>query len=335
MAPSTNLPPQTLNWGLLSTARINHALIPPLRQSKRNKLLAVASRSSETARAYAEEWHIPRAYGSYAELLADPDIHVIYNPLPNHLHAEWTVKALQAGKNVLCEKPLALSPAEVDDIIAASAQTGKIAAEAFMYRHHAQTLYVKQLVDTGTIGEIRQVMGTFSFTLERSPDVRLDPAMGGGSIWDIGCYPISYSRLILGTEPEEVFGWQHTGETGVDLTFVGQLKFPGNVFAQFDCSFQAPFRAEIEIVGSRGTIWIPNPYKPARSSKIFLTHEGKTEPIRIKGTPVYLGEVEDIADAVLEGKPPRVSLHDSRANVGVILALLQSAREGIPISCRL
>jgi predicted dehydrogenase len=322
-----------LNWGLLSTARINRALIPPLQVSKRNHLLAVASRSQETADAYAKEKKISRAYGSYEALLADPEIDVIYNPLPNHLHAEWTIKAVEAGKHVLCEKPLALSVAEVDAIHNAAHKHGRVVAEAFMYRHHPQTLKVQELVKSGSIGTLKLIRGSFSFILSREEDIRLlDPAMGGGSIWDVGCYPISYTRTVVGENPLEVFGWQVTGKTGIDETFVGQMRFAGDIHAQFDSSFVIPFHSFMEIVGSEGTLSIPQPFKPDVNERIFLTRDEKIETIKVKGQELYLGEVEDMADAILLGKDSLVTLQDSRVNVAVIKALLESARVGKSIS---
>ena len=324
---------KTLNWGLLSTARINRALIPPLQVSKRNHLLAVASRSQETANAYAKEKKISRAYGSYEALLADPEIDVIYNPLPNHLHAAWTIKAVEAGKHVLCEKPLALNVADVDAIKAAAQKHERVVAEAFMYRHHPQTLKVQELVKSGSIGTLKLIRGSFSFVLSREEDIRLlDPAMGGGSIWDIGCYPISYARTVVGENPVEVFGWQVTGRTGIDETFVGQMRFGGDIHAQFDSSFVIPFQSFMEIVGSEGTLSIPKPFKPEVNERILITRDDKTEAIKVKGQELYLGEVEDMADAILLGHDSRISLDDSRANVGVIAALLESARVGKPIS---
>ncbi|MBL8061683.1 MAG: Gfo/Idh/MocA family oxidoreductase, partial [Anaerolineales bacterium] len=210
-----------LNWGLLSTAKINQALIKPLRASKRTRLLAVASRSLSSAETYAREWNIPRAHESYEALLADPEVDVIYNSLPNHLHAEWTIKALRAGKHVLCEKPLALTLKEVDAMIAAAQETGQILAEAFMYRHHPQTLKVKELVDGGAIGTLQLIKGAFSFVLNREGNYRFYKEMGGGSIWDVGCYPISYARMIVGAEPVEVSGWQVAGPQGGDESFYG------------------------------------------------------------------------------------------------------------------
>lgn len=322
-----------LNWGLLSTARINQALIKPLNASKRTRLLAVASRSLSSAEAYAREWKIPRAHGSYEGLLADPEIDVIYNPLPNHLHAEWTIKALRAGKHVLCEKPIALTLAEVDAMTQASKETGKVLAEAFMYRHHPQTLKAKEIVDSGALGKIQLVKGAFTFQLTREGDIRLDKEMGGGSIWDVGCYPISFARMIVGADPLEVFGWQVTGQTGIDDSFYGQMKFENGVHAQFDSGFKSPGRSMIEIVGTEGALAIPDPFKPGRTSEIFLTKDAKkVEKIKIKGGMLYMGEVDDMCDAITQNKATRVSLADSRGNIATILALLESAQIGRPVS---
>jgi len=257
-----------LNWGLLSTARINRAVIPPLRTSKRNQLLAVASRSQELVDAYAAEWQIPRAYGTYEDLLSDTDIDVIYNSLPNHLHAEWTIKAVEAGKHVLCEKPLGLSVEEVDAIAGAAKTHGRVVAEAFMYRHHPQTLKVQEMVGNGSLGALKLLRGSFTYMMEYEGNIRADPALGGGSLWDVGCYPISYMRAVFGAEPIEGFGWQFIGPTGIDDTFVGQLRFPGYVYGQFDSSFVMPFHVSMEFVGSEGTIIVPEPYKPGLNEKI-------------------------------------------------------------------
>ena len=177
-----------LRWGLLSTARINRAVIPPIRSSLRSELKAVASRDVVKAKEYARGWHIPHAYGSYEELLADENIDVIYNPLPNHLHAEWSIRAAEAGKHVLCEKPLALLVEEVDRMIAAARANNVVITEAFMYKHHPQTLKVLELSRQGAIGELLLIKGAFTFNLDRPDDVRWIPEWGGGSIWDVGCY---------------------------------------------------------------------------------------------------------------------------------------------------
>jgi len=321
-----------LNWGLLSTAKINQALIKPLRASNRTRLLAVASRSISNAEAYAREWNIPRAHGSYEALLADPEIDVIYNSLPNHLHAEWTIKALRAGKHVLSEKPFALTLAEVDAMSQVARETGKILAEAFMYRHHAQTLKAKEMVDSGVLGKLQLIKGAFTFTLTREGDIRSKIETGGGSIWDVGCYPISYARTIVGAEPVEVFGWQLTGEGGADESFIGQMRFDNGVHAQFDSGFKSPSRSMIEIVGTEASLSIPNPFKPGKTSEIYLSRGDKQEKIKIKGNELYLGEVEDMCDAITQNKSPRISHEDSRRNVATILALLESAHLGKPIN---
>lgn len=322
---------QILRWGLLGTADINRALIPPLRLSKRNKLLAVASRSQQKADAYARERKIKRAYGTYEALLADPDIDVIYNPLPNALHAEWTIKAVEAGKHVLCEKPLALSLAEVDAIAAAAQRENKVVSEAFVYRSHPQALKVKQLIDSGELGKIKIVRGSFTYP-DTSPDnYRLKPEMGGGGLWDIGCYPINYMRTMLAMEPAEVFGWQVIGPTEVDEVFVAQMRFPGDVFTQFDCSTVIPYHVFMEFIGDLATLVIPNPFIPGPIRSLYLVKNGKSKMISVKGPDNYITEVENMADAILLGQPPAVSLADSRNNINVILALFESAKTGKPV----
>lgn len=320
-----------LNWGLLSTAKINQELIKPLRASKRTRLLAAASRSQVNADAYAREWKIPRAYGSYEAMLADPEIDVVYNSLPNHLHAEWTINALRAGKHVLCEKPFALSLAEVDAMIAAAQETGKVLTEAFMYRHHVQTIKVKEIVDSGALGKLQLIKGAFSFMLARQGNYRNIKEMGGGSLWDVGCYPISYARMILGEEPLEVFGWQVEGPGGIDESFHGQMRFGSGVHMQFDCGFKSHSRSHMEIVGTEGVLYIPQPFKPGLKTEIQLTRGDEQQRIRIKGSELYLGEVEDMCEAAIGGNAPRISLADSRGNIAAILRLLESARTGKPL----
>lgn len=316
-----------LRWGIISTARIKRAVIPPIKSSPRHELVAIASRSQETAEAAAQEWGIPRAYSSYEALLEDPEIDIVYNPLPNSLHAEWTIKACQAGKHVLCEKPLAVTLEEVDAIIAAAEEAGVHVAEAFMYRHHPQTHFVRELVARGEIGDLRIVRGAFSFNISNPTDVRLYASLGGGSIWDVGCYPISFTRYVVGSEPVEVFGWQKLGEGGVDETFTGQMRFPGEVFAQFDSSFRAPQRSFMELIGSKGVLTVPTPFKPGSKETLILDLDGKVRKILVKGQELYLGEVEDMASVILDGKHPQVDLRDSRNNVATILALITSSWE--------
>lgn len=319
---------KVLNWGLLSTARINRALIPALRSSERNRLSAVASRTRNAAERYAREWKIERALGSYTALLNDPEIDVVYVSLPNHLHAEWSIKALQAGKHVLCEKPLALSVDEVDAMQSAARESGKVLAEAFMYRHHPLTLKVKEIVDSGQLGRLQFIRGAFTYTLQREGDIRSKTETGGGSIWDVGCYPINYARMVTGMDPIEVFGWQVVSATGADNMFAGEMKYSNDIYAQFDSSFISPSRSFMEIVGKDGVLFVPTPFKPKPVDEIMLTRGEQTERIEIQGGELYIGEVEDMADAVLLGKPPRISLAESRGTVAAIVGLIESATSG-------
>ncbi|MDP2776153.1 MAG: Gfo/Idh/MocA family oxidoreductase [Anaerolineales bacterium] len=322
---------QILNWGLLSTAKINRALIEPLNASKRTRLLAIASRNISSAEAYAREHKIPRAHGSYEALPADPEIDVIYNSLPNHLHAEWAIKALRAGKHVLCEKPFALTLAEVDEMISAAKETGKVLAEAFMYRHHAQTLKVKEIVDSGVLGKLQLIQGAFTFTLTRAGNFRFVKEMGGGSLWDVGCYPISYARMIVGEAPVEVFGWQVEGPGGSDESFIGQMRFANGIHAQFDSGFKSPARSYMEIIGSDAVLKIPVPFKPGRKNTLYLLDGDMEKEINVAGSDLYLGEVDDMCDAILLNKPPRIPLSDSHGNIAVILALIESADNNRPV----
>ncbi|HEX9116357.1 MAG TPA: Gfo/Idh/MocA family oxidoreductase [Anaerolineae bacterium] len=321
-----------LRWGLLGTANINRVIIAALGSSARNRLTAVASRDGERGRAYAAKWQIPQSFGSYESLLADPDIDVVYISLPNRLHAEWTVKAAQAGKHVLCEKPLAVTVEEVDAIAAAAKAAGVVVAEALMYRHDPLTLKVKEIVDSGALGQLRLVRGAYTFDISKRPtDIRLRGDLFGGSVRDVGIYPISYTRYILGAEPSEVFGWQIVGAGGVDEVFAGQMRFPGDIFAQFDCGFRVPQRNHIEISGSTGELTVPSPFKPGLHEQIFLARGDQVETIDVAGQQLYLGEVEDLADAILEGKPQRIPLSWSRDNVATLCDLLRSAATGQPV----
>ena len=308
-----------LRWGLLSTADINKAVIKPIQESKRHKLVAVGSRDGARAKTYADQHHIPKSHGSYEALLADPEVDVIYNSLPNHLHAEWTIKACQAGKHVLCEKPLVLTLEELDAMNDAARKAGVVLQEAFMYRHNPQTLKVKEMLDSGVLGRIRLAHGAFTFFLDTSAEnVRLKPEMGGGSLWDVGVYPVSYMRSMLGLVPDSVFGTQVLGPSGVDISFSGELIFPNQILGQFQCGFSADFHTSIEILGDKGTLFIPNPFKPRRESEIILERGGNRERILVKGEDTYLGESEDMAECIFHGKAPRVSIEDSRQNTRVI-----------------
>lgn len=201
-----------------------------------------------------------------------------------------------------------------------------------MYRHHPQTARVKALIAEGALGELHLIRGAFSFTLTDPANVRLRADWGGGALWDVGCYPVSYARYLAGTEPEAAFAWSVVGRGGVDEAVVGQLRFPGGVMAQIDCAFRSSFRALVEVVGSRGALHIPVPYKPGLHETITLKRGDVAETLAVPGQELYLGQVEDLADAILLGQAPRVSLTDSRHNTAALLALHRSAREGRPVS---
>ncbi|NPV84792.1 MAG: Gfo/Idh/MocA family oxidoreductase [Anaerolineae bacterium] len=320
-----------LNWGILGTARISQKLISAMKLSKRSQFYGIASRSSQNAEAFARQWNIPKSYSSYEALLADPTVDVVYIPLPNHLHAEWTIKSLEAGKHVLCEKPLALSVIEVQNIINASRQHRCFASEAFMYRHLKQTTQIKQMIDNGEIGNVTYARGSFSFMLDRPEDIRLVSLYGGGCLWDVGCYPVSYARVMIGQTPAEVEGFQQVGPSGVDEFFIGQMAFPCGALAQFDCSFRLPSYTCFEIRGDQGTIHIPLPFNPSSTSNVTLHKQGKTKNFSFRAPHLYLGEIEDMNSAVLGEKPPLISLEDSLENVKTLNALYQSARQRQPV----
>ncbi len=316
------------NWGLLSTARINNAILAAMPQSERGVVLGVASRDGERARAYADAKGLARAYAGYEAMLADPDIHIVYNPLPNSLHAEWTIKALEAGKHVLCEKPFAMTLAEVDAMHAAAQRAGCVVAEAFMYRHHPKLLKAKALVDEGAIGAPRLLRTSFSFTLDVPTNVRWDPDLGGGAIWDLGCYAVSLARYFFGA-PERVHGWQVTAPTGVDETFIAHLEFPGGRVAQFDCSFQMPFRSQAEILGATGSIRMARPFQPSLPDASLTLRQGDTEQVIELPNPAMYGlEIEDLHDAILTGADLRITPAETRGHVETIVQLLEAARRG-------
>ncbi len=320
-----------LNWGLLSTARINHRLIPAIRAAERAELVAVASRSRTRAADYAAEWDIPRAHGSYQALLEHSDVDVIYVPLPNSLHADWTVRALEAGKHVLCEKPLALTVADCDRIIAAADDAGVVAMEAIMVLYHPLHHRARQLIRDGAVGDVKVARSSFSFFLDRPDDVRWKPDLGGGSLWDLGSYPVSLMRWLLG-EPDQVFGWQTLSDSGVDETFTGLLRYDGGILGSFDCGFQEPFRSEAEVAGTEGTLIIERPYPIASTSRLLLRDRGTDDEqvIAKAQKDAYQYEVEALTAAVLDGAPLAVPLTSSRANVAALTALYESSRRGEP-----
>jgi len=323
----------TLNWGLLSTAKINSALIHPIRESETSHLMAIASRSQDKATAYAKEWNIPKAYGSYDALLSDPDIDVIYNPLPNSLHAEWTVKAAQHGKHVLCEKPLVPTLEELDHIRTTADEKHVTVFEAFMYLHHPQTIAVLDIIRQGKIGNVQIINSWFSFYLspEQSSNIRLNPKLAGGAFWDVGVYPNSMAIVMADAgAPEMVTANLMLGETGVDVNMIGQLVFKNGVVGQIVCGFRMPFRQGTHIVGDAGVITIPEPWKPGMDGKhshiLLESRDGKREDIVIPAINPYLCEVKAMEACIIDGKKPIVPLSLSHDFLRSSLALYESAR---------
>jgi predicted dehydrogenase len=319
-----------VRWGLLSTANINHHLIPAIRGSKRGELLAVASRSLLVAEEYATRWNIPRAFGSYQEMLDSGKIDVVYISLPNHLHAEWSIRALQAGVHVLCEKPFAITLEQVDQMIETSRVTGKVLAEAFMYRHHPQTKIVGEWVRSGRLGEISLVSGVFNFKIKERDDVRLVPEYGGGCLWDVGVYPLSFSQYIFGGPPSTVSGMQWIGDTGVDETFVGQMRYPGDGLAQIVSSFRTEFHIYMEIMGTEGRLSLSHPFSAMDDGRrlMYYPNKGKAKEVPVPEQGLYTGEVEDMNAAILDQTPSYLSLQETHNHICTALALYESARTG-------
>ncbi|MEK8131224.1 Gfo/Idh/MocA family oxidoreductase [Paenibacillus filicis] len=322
-----------LRWGILGCAGIAfRAVIPGIKQSELGEVSAIASRSLEKAQEAAARLDIPRAYGSYEELLADEQIDAVYIPLPNHLHREWTIKAAQAGKHVLCEKPAALTASETEEMVAACAEAGVIFAEAFMYRHHPRYRMIREIIAAGEIGELRAIRGTFTFNSSGSTgNVRFSRDMGGGSLYDVGCYPISAARLVLGQEPEAVtvqafFSEQHDH---VDMMASGLVEFPGSVGLTFDCGMWAAFRNTLEILGTDGTIELPSAYvgPTDAGANFFVTAKGERREVEVPVVNHYALQADSIARTVLSGEPIAFEATDAVLNMRVLDACLKSARE--------
>jgi len=318
-----------IRWGLLSTANINRVLIPAIRNSSRGKLAAVASRDIKKAQKYAQKWDIPIAFGDYQEMLDSGEVDVVYNSLPNHLHAEWSIHAMQAGVHVLCEKPFAASIDETDQMIAASKEYKRVLAEAFMYRHHPQTKIVGEWIKSGKLGEIILVRSIFNFNLTRKEDIRLIPEYGGGALWDIGVYPLSFAQYVYGEKPNMVLGMQILGKSGVDESFSGQMRYSGNKIAQISCSFRSPYYTHAEVIGTKGRLDLNSPFKieSGISKLVFHSKDGDKTKISVPQKELYSGEVEDMHDAILDSAQPYLSLEETRNHIETALALYQSALE--------
>jgi predicted dehydrogenase len=314
----------------MSTANINRKVIPGAHASPKVDLVAVASRERTRAEQYAKTWEIPRACGSYEALLADPDIEAVYISLPNSMHCEWAIKALEAGKHVLCEKPLSRHPSEVEAAFDAADRTGRLLTEAFMYRHNPQTKRAKQLLDEGAIGELRLIRSAFSYSLYDEDNIRLSTALDGGALMDVGCYNVSGSRLF-GGEPEKVYGDAWFGPSGTDWVFAGMLRFPGNVKALFDCGTAMTVRDELEAIGTEGSLFLDDPWHCVAPG-IDIRREGRVERIEIAVADSYRLELENLSDAIRGEGQLLLGRDDAVAQARVLEALHDSATHGTPLS---
>lgn len=316
-----------VRWGILSTARIGvRRVIPALRRSQTGTAVAIASRDGARARDIAAKFDIPRAHGSYEALLADPDVDAVYNPLPNSLHLEWTVRAAQAGKHILCEKPLALNAAQAQAMVDACRRAGVLLQEAFMYRFHPQTEELRRRVTSGAIGSPWLVRSAFTFSVTSDDDIRLNAALGGGALLDVGCYAVSVSRLLLG-EPQS--GWTSAAfERGVDVRLAAMLRF-SSATALVDCGLRAPYRQFCEVVGTGGTVTIPRPFQPEEDPAVLIVRTGgQEERVEIPGTNQYTLMLDHMGACILEGRPPQFPPEDAVANMRVLDALAVAAQSG-------
>jgi predicted dehydrogenase len=316
-----------LRWGILSTADIGMAKVTPaIQRAAGCEVVTIASRDADRAAGAAEQLGIGRSHGSYEALLDDPEVDAVYIPLPNDLHARWTIAAAAAGKHVLCEKPLALDTAEATTMVEACAQAGVTLAEAFMYRHHPTWQRAVELVRDGTIGELRAVQSWFSYFNDDPTDIRNRVEHGGGAVMDIGCYNISLSRLLFDAEPTEVqASVQRDPTMGIDTLSSGLLTFPGGGQATFTCTIRSASDQRVHIVGSRGRIEIEIPFNiPAdRETRITLTTDASgTEVLRFPAQDVYTLQAEAFARTVLQGVPMPWPIEDALANMRVIDAIL-------------
>jgi predicted dehydrogenase len=319
-----------VKWGIISTADINRKVIPGAHASDKVDLVAVASRDQARADEYAKQWEIPRAFGSYDALLADPEIEAVYISLPNTLHCEWSVRALEAGKHVLCEKPLSRHPDEVSATFDAADRAGRLLSEAFMYRHNPQAKRLKKLVADGAIGELRLVRSVFSYSLYDHDNIRLRTDLEGGSLMDVGCYNVSGSRL-LGGEPARAFGEAWFGPSGTDWVFTGTLRFPDDVIATFHCGTALPEQDELEAIGSEGSLFLDDPWH-CSNPVIELRRGGEVERIEIEREDSYRLELENLSDAIRGEGELLLARDDALGQARTLEALHESATSGSPVS---
>jgi predicted dehydrogenase len=319
---------RNLRWGILGTAGIaRSAFVPGVRAVGAGVVEAVASRDADKARAFADDLGIPRAFGSYEEMLASGAVDLVYNPLPNTMHAGWTVRALQAGLPVLCEKPLAMHASEGRAIADAARQAGLPVAEAFMYRFHPLFDAVRAAIARGDVGRVTALRSTFTFALDDLSSLPAAEALGGGALRDVGCYCVNAFRLLAGSEPTRAWAAEH--REGVDRTMLGLLEFPGGVLAHFECSIESHERHELTVHGTAGSLSIPEPWLPREApGRYVLDRDAGRSEVEVPAADAYGLEALDFARAVARGTPPRWPLHDSIANLSVLDALFEAARTG-------
>jgi len=315
-----------VKWGIVSTADINRKVIPGAHASPKVDLVGVASRDKARAEEYARRWEIPRAYGTYEELLADPELEAVYISLPNTLHCEWSIRALEAGKHVLCEKPLSRHTPEVEEAFDVADRMGLFLSEAFMYRHNPQTKRLRELVDQGAIGELRLIRSAFSYSLYDEDNIRLRTDVEGGALMDVGCYCVSGSRL-LGGEPETAFGQAWFGPSGTDWVFGATLRFPGDVVALFHCGTALPNRDELEAIGSEGSLFLDDPWH-CNAPVIEHRRGDEVERIELEPEDSYRLELENLSDAIRGEGELLLGRGDAVGQARVLEALHESATSG-------
>ncbi len=320
-----------IRWGVISTANIGRwAVNPAIQASANGELMAVASRDGQTARDFAGQWNIPKYYANYADLLDDAEIDAVYIPLPNSLHCDWSVRAAEAGKHVLCEKPLGMTEAECRDMSAAAKNNGVKLMEAFMYRFHPRTERVLEMLKRGVVGDLRMIRSTFTFRLTQPDNIRLQPELGGGALMDVGCYCINVSRTIANAEPVEVQAFATWSSSGVDDMMSGTLRFADDLLASFECGLNTKRRESYEIGGTEACLRVQDAFLPGPDDVVIEELRDGDEPILhpIAGVDEYQCMVEHFAACVLDGSQPRYSADEAALNMRVIEALYRSVRSG-------
>lgn len=325
-----------LRWGVLGTARIADSLVSAIEQSANGVLSAIASRDLAKAQAWAAQRDVPFAFGSYEEMLESDAVDAVYIPLPNGLHKEWSIKAMRNGKHVLCEKPLAASAADVEEMIAVADEAGVTLMEAFMYRFHPATAKMLDLIAAGEIGTPKMIRASFGFHLGKPEDIRWSADLAGGSSMDVGCYCVNVARLIAGSEPLAVTARATWAASGVDESISGTLEFGDGLFAAVDSSFATgPSQQSLTISGTNGRMIVPHPFRRGEEAMELVLDRADTidyvsqkETITVPGAYQYTLMAEHFADAVLNGRPVNYTPQNSLGNMRVIDALKESARTG-------